>query len=164
MFLLSSGTFGKIKFLYPCLPFDSLIDHPKYWQTITLFLNLHLVPFLPTVKHSVLPFKVPEPKTLPWVVVVKVYICIYIFKFNLLFFNLREERGGERFDRREYRTDKTTSGFYGESGGDGRGRGRSGPQRGNFIRGGRGGRGSQRPTFDVRGKREYDRQSGSDKT
>ncbi|XP_024217209.1 SERPINE1 mRNA-binding protein 1 isoform X2 [Halyomorpha halys] len=78
-------------------------------------------------------------------------------------FQPREERGGERFDRREYRSDRTTSGFYGE-GGDGRGRGRSGPQRGNFIRGGRGGRGSQRPTFDVRGKREYDRQSGSDKT
>ena len=75
----------------------------------------------------------------------------------------REDRG-ERFDRREFKADRNTGGFYGE-GGDGRGRGgRSGPQLGNYIRGGRGGRGSQRPTFDVRGKREYDRQSGSDKT
>ncbi|XP_014276922.1 SERPINE1 mRNA-binding protein 1 [Halyomorpha halys] len=59
------------------------------------------------------------------------------------------------------------SGFEGDSVERGK-NARRGLPRGVFVRGGgtRGGgwKGSQRATFDSRGKREYDRQSGSDKT
>ncbi|XP_039297487.1 plasminogen activator inhibitor 1 RNA-binding protein isoform X2 [Nilaparvata lugens] len=90
----------------------------------------------------------------------------------------REDRGGEnRFERRdrEFRTDNKE--FRGDGGGEGRGRGGRGG-RGGMNRGGRGGdrgerggeRGERGPPrsgrggYDGRGKREFDRQSGSDKT
>ncbi|RZF40965.1 hypothetical protein LSTR_LSTR013220 [Laodelphax striatellus] len=96
----------------------------------------------------------------------------------------REDRGGEnRFERRdrEFRTDNKE--FRGDGSGEGRGRGGRGGMsgRGGMNRGGRGGeRGGERGErgeradrgpprsgrggYDGRGKREFDRQSGSDKT
>ncbi|KAL1130261.1 hypothetical protein AAG570_013199 [Ranatra chinensis] len=68
-----------------------------------------------------------------------------------------------QYEKREYRGEMR--GFLRESG-DTRGRGRGGLGgigRGGISRGGSRGRG-QRPAYDNRGKREYERQSGSDKT
>uniref|UniRef100_A0A146LYP5 Plasminogen activator inhibitor 1 RNA-binding protein n=1 Tax=Lygus hesperus TaxID=30085 RepID=A0A146LYP5_LYGHE len=75
----------------------------------------------------------------------------------------REDRG-ERVDRKEFKVDRAAPVYGGDSVIDSRGRGRG--ARGGFApRGARGGaRGGPRPGFDARGKREYDRQSGSDKT
>ncbi|CAH1398914.1 unnamed protein product [Nezara viridula] len=71
------------------------------------------------------------------------------------------------FGEKEKKDYNTGAGFEGESLEKGRSA-RRGLPRGVFVRGGgaRGGgwKGSQRTTFDIRGKREYDRQSGSDKT
>lgn len=70
--------------------------------------------------------------------------------FKVIFF--REERGERRFERRPFQDgDGPRDSGRGRGMGTGRGVGRG---RG---RGGRGG-------FDGRGKREFDRQSGSDKT
>ncbi|XP_014256726.1 plasminogen activator inhibitor 1 RNA-binding protein-like isoform X2 [Cimex lectularius] len=73
----------------------------------------------------------------------------------------REDRP-EKTERRDYRNDKNT--FYGDLNSENRGRGVRGG-RGGFSGRGRAGRGGgSRQSFDARGKREYDRQSGSDKT
>lgn len=83
----------------------------------------------------------------------------------ILLFIFREDRGENRFERRdrEVRTGEFRSEgkeFRGGEGGDNRGRGRGLSNRGLNRGRGRGGRGG----YDGRGKREFDRQSGSDKT
>lgn len=68
-----------------------------------------------------------------------------------------------REDRKDSKTERTQS--YGDSASDARRGGSRGGRGGYIPRGARGGgRGGPRTAFDARGKREYDRQSGSDKT